>query len=192
MAEDLKTYQPKWDDHKDHKHRHHHHHHSYDYNSASHTNGWGGWMKMHDKQAYYGLLFIVLGVLAYGGYFVVKLFIEELRAMPMDDPKTEMKVDELNVRRVDKQDALLFGDSLAQTYQIDSSAIKRVDVNKHHVYRPPRKNKEWYITQREWKEIFRNLSRFKQANKNDEKLSKEEKELEKKEQNQDTSDDFRR
>ena len=125
---------------------------------------------MRDKQAYYGLMLIVVAVLAFGAYKLVMVLVNELRAMPMDDPKTEMKVDELDIRRVEKNDALQVSDSIAQVYQLDSTTIRRVQTESHHVYRPPRRENEWYITKREWKDIFRNIKRWQQAQKNDEKL----------------------
>lgn len=168
MSEE-KTYQPKWDEYKERKHRHRHHHH-HSSTSSTHTNTWGGWMKMRDKQAYYGLMLIVIAGLAFGAYKLVMAFVEEVRAMPMDDPKTEMKVDELDIRRVEKNDALQVSDSIAQSYQLDSNTIKRVQTESHHVYRPPRRENKWYITEREWKDIWRNMKRWQQAQKNDERV----------------------
>ena len=174
MAEE-KLYQPGWEERKERekdkrrRHRHHHHEHA-DINSHRHTNSWGGWMKMHDVQVYYGLMFIVLSVLGFGAYKLVKMFWDELKAMPMDDPKTEVRVDELDVRKAEKQDMLIYSDSLAQMYELDSSKIKRVQTEGHHVYRPPRRNDDWYINQREWRDIWKNIKRWKQAKKNDERL----------------------
>ena len=176
--EDIKTYQPQWEERKASKRRHRHHHHHASFHSDKLTNGWGGWMKMQDKQAYYGLMFIVLAVLAFGGYKLTRLVVEEIRSLPMDDPGTEVKVDELNIRKVDRQDALLLGDSLAQTYNIDSSEVRRVqtEIHMHHVYRPPRRENKWYITQREWKDIWRNIQRWKQSNINDKRLDEQQSE----------------
>lgn len=147
---DEKTYQPGWGEPKK-KHRHHHH--SYGRGSDRHTNSMGGWLKLRDKQAYYGLMLVVAAVLGYGTYRLVKLFVDELRAMPNDDPTTEMKVDELRINRADEQDALLLGDSLAQAYNVDSMR-KNVQIETRPVYRPPRREDKWYITQREWKRIW--------------------------------------
>ena len=90
--------------------------------------------------------------------------------MPHDDPATEMKVDELRIHKVDEQDALLYGDSLAQVYQFDSSTIKKVQIETRSVYRPPRRENEWYITKREWKDIWHNVQRWRQSQRNDEKM----------------------
>jgi len=92
-------------------------------------------------------------VLGYGTYRLVKMFVDELRAMPNDDPTTEMKVDELRINKADEQDALLLGDSLAQAYNVDSMR-KNVQIETRPVYRPPRREDKWYITQREWKRIW--------------------------------------
>jgi hypothetical protein len=162
MSEDS-TYQPGWGE----KKKHHHHRHSSD---TRYTNSWGGWMKMRDKQAYYGLMFVVLAVLGFGAYKLVMMFVNEWRATPHDDPATEMKVDELRIHKVDEQDALLYGDSLAQVYQFDSSTIKKVQIETRSVYRPPRRENEWYITEREWKDIWRNVQRWRQSQRNDEKV----------------------
>ena len=50
------------------------------------------------------------------------------------------------------------GDSLAHEYSVDS--IRRnVQIETRPVYRPPRKEDKWYITQREWKEIWKDWKR---------------------------------
>ena len=110
---------------------------------------------MRDKQAYYGLLVVIIAVLGFGAYKLIRLAAHELRAMPNDDPDMEMSVDELRIHKVEEQDAILMGDSLSQQYNLDS--IKRkVQIDTRPVYRPPRKNDEWYITKKEWKSIFKN------------------------------------
>jgi len=159
MAEEPKTFQPRWDERKE-KHRHHHHHHSPGRNSDNRTNTWGGWMKLHDKQAYYGLMLIVLGIVGYGAYQLTMMFVEEWRAMPHDDPETEMQVDELRIRKVDEQEALLVGDSIAQELNVDSIR-HRVQIDTRPVYRPPKKEDKWYITQREWRAIWKDVQRWK-------------------------------
>ncbi len=146
MSEE-KTYQPHWGEKK-----HHHHHHRSD--SSSNYNGLGGRLKMRDRQAYYGLMLVVVAVLGFGVYKLVKMFYDEIKAMPMDDPTTEMNVDELRIHKADEQDALLYSDSLAQATHLDS--IRRtVQIETRPVYRPPRKENTWYITKREWKAIWK-------------------------------------
>ena len=143
---DEKTYQPGWGTKKE-KHRHRH----YTYHSSN--NRMGGSVRMKDKQAYYGLMVIIVAVLGFGAYKVIRMYADELRAMPHDDPKTELKVDELRIHKADEQDALLLGDSLAQAYNVDS--LKRsVQIETRPVYRPPKREDKWYITQREWKKIW--------------------------------------
>ena len=105
-------------------------------------------MKMRDKQAYYGMMLIVVAALGFGAYKLVMLFVNEWRAMPHDDPTTEMKVDELRIRKVDEKDALTYSDSLAQALQFDSSQIKKVQIETRAVYRPPKRENEWYITEK--------------------------------------------
>lgn len=148
MEDSPKSYQPGWGE----KKKHHHHHHYAGPNERNRR--WGGALRMKDKQAYYGLLCVVIAALGFGAYKLIGMFVAELRAMPNDDPTTEMKVDELDIRRVEKQEALMAGDSIAKTYQFDSTTIKRVQTESHHVYRPPRREDKWYITQREWKKIW--------------------------------------
>lgn len=152
MADDVKTYQPGWGEKKRH---HHHHHHSYD---AEQNRGLGGALRMKDKQAYYGLMFVLIVVLLFGAYMLLMLFVNEWRAMPKDDPTTEMSVDELRIHKVAQQDALLVGDSLAQAYNVDS--LKHtVQIETVPVYRPPRREDKWYITIKEWKEIYNDIKR---------------------------------
>lgn len=166
MAESPNTFQPGWGEPKK---KHHHHHRR---SSGTHTNSWGGWMKMRDKQAYYGLMLVVLAVLAFGSYKLVMMFVNEWRAMPHDDPDAEMTVDELRIHKAEEQDALLLADSLAQSTNLDSLR-RTVQIETRPVYRPPRREEKWYITQREWKEIWRNIKRWRQARKNDEQQSEE-------------------
>lgn len=109
---------------------------------------------MRDKQAYYGLLCVLIAGLAFGAYKLIGMFAAELRAMPNDDPTTEMTVDELRIHKADEQDAILTGDSLAQAYNVDS--MKRtVQIETRPVYRPPKREDKWYITQSEWKKIWK-------------------------------------
>ena len=147
MEDSPKSYQPGWGEKKKH---HHHHHHGPNENNR----GLGGALRMKDKQAYYGLMFALIVALGFGAYKLIGMFVAEFRAMPNDDPTTEMNVDELDIRRVEKQEALMVSDSIAKTYQFDSTTIKKVQTESHHVYRPPRKEDKWYITQREWKKIW--------------------------------------
>lgn len=133
----------------------------------------GGALRMKDKQAYYGLMCVLGLVAVYALFLLGRLIVEELRAMPMDDPSTERAVDELRIHKVEEHDALLYSDSLAQAYNIDS--IKHVQIETRPVYRPPKRENVWYITQREWKDIWRNMQRWKQSKKNDARVKKSEK-----------------
>ena len=131
MADDVKTYQPGWGEKKRH---HHHHHHSYD---AEQNRGLGGALRMKDKQAYYGLMFVLIVVLLFGAYMLLMLFVNEWRAMPKDDPTTEMSVDELRIHKVAQQDALLVGDSLSSDIRgARNAGIRSCWFNPHGA--PPR------------------------------------------------------
>ena len=122
---------------------------------------------MRDKQAYYGLLVVIIAVLGFGAYKLIRLAASELRAMPNDDPDMEMSVDELRIHKAEEQDAILMGASLSQQYTLDS--IKRkVQIDTRPVYRPPRKNDEWYITKKEWKSIFKNYRIWRRMKQKDE------------------------
>lgn len=117
---------------------------------------------MRDKQAYYGLMLVLVLGLTFGAYKLVMMFVNEWRAMPHDDPATERNVDELRIRKADERDALLYSDSLTQVYQLDS--LKRnVQIETRPVYRPPRKEDTWYITEREWKDIWKNIKIWRQS-----------------------------
>lgn len=115
---------------------------------------------MRDKQAYNGLIAVCVIVALVGLYSLLTLIIREVKAMPMDDPKSELAVDELRIHKVAEQDALIAGDSLAQAMEMDSAMIRRVQIETRPVYRQPRKNTEWYITRREWRDIFENMKRW--------------------------------
>ena len=145
MSEE-KSYQPGWGE----KKKHHHHHHHTGPNEKN--RGMGGALRMRDKQAYYGLMCVIIAVVAFGAYKLIGMIAHELRAMPNDDPTTEMNVDELRIHKVDEQDAILMGDSLATAYNLDSMK-HQVQIETRPVYRPPRREDKWYITKREWKKI---------------------------------------
>ena len=144
MSEE-KSYQPGWGEKK--KHHHHHHH-----GPNEKNRGLGGALRMRDKQAYYGLMCVIIAVALFGAYKLISMIAHELRAMPNDDPTTEMTVDELRIHKVDEQDAILMGDSLATAYNLDSMK-HQVQIETRPVYRPPRREDKWYITKREWKKI---------------------------------------
>ena len=123
---------------------------------------------MRDKQAYYGLMVVIIAVLGFGAYKLIRLAAHELRAMPNDDPDMEMSVDELRIHKAEEQDAILMGDSLSRQYNLDS--IKRkVQIDTRPVYRPPRKNDEWYITKKEWKSIIKNYRIWRRMKEKEEK-----------------------
>lgn len=162
MSETPNTYQPGWGEQKakseEQRGKHHHYHH---YQVEKENNRrWGGELRMRDKQAYYGLIAVCVIVALVGLYSLLTLIIREVKAMPMDDPKSELAVDELRIHKVAEQDALIAGDSLAQAMEMDSSMIRRVQIETRPVYRQPRKNTEWYITRREWRDIFENMKRW--------------------------------
>ena len=162
MSETPNTYQPGWGEQKakseEQRGKHHHYHH---YQGEKENNRrWGGALRMRDKQAYYGLIAVCMIVALVGLYSLLTLIIREVKAMPMDDPKSELAVDELRIHKVAEQDALIAGDSLAQAMEMDSAMIRRVQIETRPVYRQPRKNTEWYITRREWRDIFENMKRW--------------------------------
>lgn len=139
----------------------------------SRNRGFGGALRMRDKQAYYGLIVVVIAVLGFGAYKLIRLAAHELRAMPNDDPAMEMNVDELRIHKAEEQDAILLGDSLSQQYNLDS--IKRkVQIETRPVYRPPKKSEEWYITKKEWKSIFKNYRIWRRMKEKEEEEEKEE------------------
>ena len=162
MSETPNTYQPGWGEQKaksEEQRGKHHHHHPYQVEKENNRR-WGGALRMRDKQAYYGLIAVCVIVALVGLYSLLTLIIREVKAMPMDDPKSELAVDELRIHKVAEQDALIAGDSLAQAMEMDSAMIRRVQIETRPVYRQPRKNTEWYITRREWRDIFENMKRW--------------------------------
>ena len=162
MSETPNTYQPGWGEQKaksEEQRGRHHHHHPYQ-GEKENNRRWGGALRMRDKQAYYGLIAVCVIVALVGLYSLLTLIIREVKAMPMDDPKSELAVDELRIHKVAEQDALIAGDSLAQAMEMDSAMIRRVQIETRPVYRQPRKNTEWYITRREWRDIFENMKRW--------------------------------
>jgi hypothetical protein len=76
--------------------------------------------------------------------------------MPFADPNEEIEVDVLRINKAEEKKALQMSDSLVQAYNMDS--IKRkVQIETVPVYRPPRKENKWYITTKEWKDIWQNI-----------------------------------
>lgn len=108
-----------------------------------------------DKQTYYGIVVLVVGLILIALAWMGKWIYNEIKTMPLANPDEEIQVDVLRIDKVEEQKALLTSDSLAQAYNVDS--IKRkVQIETIPVYRPPRKNNEWYITKKEWKEMLQN------------------------------------
>lgn len=92
--------------------------------------------------------------------------------MPFDNPDEEIQVDVLRINKVEEEKALLLSDSLAQAYNLDS--IKRkVQIETVPVYRPPRKENKWYITKKEWKDIWQNIKIRRLEKEQDEQREKE-------------------
>ena len=160
------TYQEGWGE-----NNHHHHHHHTGPNEKNRR--LGGSLRMRDKQAYYGLMFIIIVSLAFGGYKLFQMIATEIREMPKDDPTTEMDVDVLRIRKAAEQDAKLYADSLAQQYNLDSMQ-RQVQIETRPVYRPPRKENTWYITEREWKSIFKNYRIWKRMRNKDKEEDEDE------------------
>ena len=160
MAEE-KIFQPGWEEAKERQARRekHGHHHYYERpRKSGFSTALGGAMKQHDKQAYYGLRTIIFCACFYGLYKLAMMFVNEWRAMPHDDPTTELTVDELGIHKVTEHDALLYSDSIAQMLNVDT--IRRdLQIDKRAPYRPPRKEDNWYISQREWKDIWKTWKR---------------------------------
>lgn len=100
-------------------------------------NGFGGALRMRDKQAYVGLIIVLVGAALVGLLFLGKMLMEELREMPIEDANAEIQVDELRIHKAEEEEAILLGDSLAQAYNVDS--IRRtVQIDTRSVYRSPR------------------------------------------------------
>lgn len=141
----------------------HHYHHHHVHGTNDKNRGLGGALRMRDKQAYYGLILVIVAVLGFGAYKLVMLFADELRQIPNGDPTEELSVDALGIRKAEEADAIHFADSLAHQYNVDS--IRRsVKGDEHNVYRPPRKKDNTLIDEREAKDIWRNLQHWFKAN----------------------------
>lgn len=92
--------------------------------------------------------------------------------MPFADPKEEMDVDVLRINKVEEKKALQLSDSLVHAYNMDS--IKRkVQIETVPVYRPPRKENKWYITKKEWRDIWQNIKIRRLEKEQDEQREKE-------------------
>ena len=92
--------------------------------------------------------------------------------MPFADPNEEIEVDVLRINKAEEKKALQMSDSLVQAYNMDS--IKRkVQIETVPVYRPPRKENKWYITNKEWKDIWQNIKIRRFEKEQDEQREKE-------------------
>ena len=92
--------------------------------------------------------------------------------MPFADPNEEIEVDVLRINKAEEKKALQMSDSLVQAYNMDS--IKRkVQIETVPVYRPPRKENKWYITNKEWKDIWQNIKIRRFEKQQDEQREKE-------------------
>lgn len=151
MADQPKTYQPHWEEHKqrDSKKRKRKH-------RSTPVTPKKPFLGIRDKQARYGLILVIILLALFGGYKVGKWIYHEIQTMPFADPNEEIEVDVLRINKAEEKKALQMSDSLVQAYNMDS--IKRkVQIETVPVYRPPRKENKWYITTKEWKDIWQNI-----------------------------------
>ena len=170
-----RTYQPRWEEKKaeQEQHHHHHHHHYYEHSYGKQSKksiDFAGWLKNKDKQAWIGLLVILIAAVGFGLYKLYGVYREDFKALyPEGNDEVADKVDALNIDKVAEADKLLFADSLKTELQMDS-LVRTVTGEHHNVYRPPKKNDNVTIDGREWNSIFKNLRRWFKANGGDPKL----------------------
>ena len=158
-----KTYQPHWgeDKHKSKRKRH-----------SNEQTQKKKYFRVQDRQAFYGAILVVFVIIAYLFYTLGGWIKREIQSMPFDNPDEEIQVDVLRINKVEEEKALLLSDSLAQAYNLDS--IKRkVQIETVPVYRPPRKENKWYITKKEWKDIWQNIKIRRFEKQQDEQREKE-------------------
>jgi hypothetical protein len=168
VADQPKTYQPHWEEHKHReqkKSRRKHH--------KTPTAPKKPFLGIQDKQARYGLI-LLLSVLGGFGLYKVSLKVyQEIQTIHFTDPKEEIEVDVLRIDKVREKNALQMSDSLMRTYQMDSSMIRKVQIETVPVYRPPKREDKWYITNKEWKDIWQNIKIRRFEKEQDEQREKE-------------------
>lgn len=151
MADEIRTYQPHWDE----KKKSHAKRHKHTANNAKKKTLFSS-IRGKDKQAFVGAILVCIVALIYVAYTLGGWLVKEFKSMPLADPNEEIQVDVLRINKTDEKKALLMSDSLARTYNLDS--IKRkVQIETIPVYRPPRRENKWYITKKEWRDIWQNI-----------------------------------
>ena len=148
MAEHPKTYQPHWEENKKHQ--------SSRKRRSSSSPQKEKFRRIQDKHALIGAIILVVLVVGYLLYSVGSWVVKEVKSMPFDNPDEEIQVDVLRIHKAEEQKALQMSDSLMQSYNLDS-ITKKVQIETVPVYRPPRKDNKWYITKKEWKDIWENI-----------------------------------
>jgi hypothetical protein len=128
---------------------------------------------IQDKQAGYGLILLLIVLGGFGLYKVSLKVYQEIQTIHFTDPKEEIEVDVLRIDKVREKNALQMSDSLMRTYQMDSSMIRKVQIETVPVYRPPKREDKWYITNKEWKDIWQNIKIRRFEKEQDEQREKE-------------------
>jgi hypothetical protein len=128
---------------------------------------------IQDKQARYGLILLLIVLGGFGLYKVSIKVYQEIQTIHFTDQKEEIEVDVLRIDKVREKNALHMSDSLMRTYQMDSSMIRKVQIETVPVYRPPKREDKWYITNKEWKDIWQNIKIRRFEKEQDEQREKE-------------------
>lgn len=169
MADQPKTYQPHWEEAKEREQQRRKHKRKHRRSSVAPKKPFLG---IRDRQARYGMILLIIVLVLFGGYKIGKWIYNEIKTMPFADPKEEMDVDVLRINKVEEKKALQLSDSLVHAYNMDS--IKRkVQIETVPVYRPPRKENKWYITKKEWRDIWQNIKIRRLEKEQDEQREKE-------------------
>lgn len=167
MADQPKTYQPHWEEHKqrDRKKRKRKHH-------NTPVTPKKPFLGIQDKQARYGLILLLIVFGLFAGYKVGKWIYHEIQTMPFANPNEEMQVDVLRIDKEGEKKALHMSDSLVQAFQVDS-IVRKVQIETVPVYRPPKREDKWYITKKEWQDIWQNIKIRRLEKEQDEQREKE-------------------
>jgi len=134
----------------------HHHHHRYRQVGVSSGPSRLNWRR--DKKIIIGFsLLIVTSVVLVLGPF--RPFFKELvmlcKEMVTPEPENTLDADPLKINYKYQKERQATGDSVAAAQHLDTTMRREIRRQTVPVYRPPRKHNEWYLTEKDVKDLRR-------------------------------------
>ena len=134
----------------------HHHHHRHRQKGISNGPSFLKWQR--DKKMIIGFSVVIITciVLVLGPF---RPFFKEVillcKELATPEPENSLDADPLKINYKYQQERQATGDSVAASQHIDTTMRREIRRQTVPVYRPPRKHNEWYLTEKDVKDLRR-------------------------------------